>query len=85
MKQTILSSEINPKHRDLVNIGVKMQELAPREPDDEKSNNYAKLGNELVAYGGPFGPKSVHDILNRTGLTIDVVTDLIKHAKNSAL
>lgn len=81
MRQTILSSEINPKYLDLIRTGIRMQEIAPHEPDDVLSNNYAKLANELVALGSPFGPRNIQDILIRTGLDLPQVQNLIDQAK----
>jgi len=77
MRQAVHSLEINPGHRDLINIGVKMQEIAASQQDDELANNFAKLGNVLVTYGDAFGPKNLQDVLNRTGLSESTVRELI--------
>jgi len=61
-------------------IGRKLQAMAAKEKNDMIANAMAKLADHLEAFGAPFGPKNMADLVKKTGLKAEVITSLIKRA-----
>jgi hypothetical protein len=74
----IYASDLEESVNDMVRIGQKMLELAPKEKNDMISNAYSKLGDALTRYGTPFGPKNVADLEKKTGMNQKIIMSLIK-------
>jgi hypothetical protein len=70
--------KMNENVNDLVRVGQKMLELAPKEKNDMISNAYSRLGDALTRYGTPFGPKNVADLEKKTGMNQRIIMSLIK-------
>jgi hypothetical protein len=70
--------ELDESVNDMVRVGQKMIELAPKEKNDMISNAYSKLGDALTRYGTPFGPKNVADLEKKTGMNQRIIMSLIK-------
>jgi hypothetical protein len=64
-------------------IGRKLQALAPKEPNDTIANAMANLADHLEDWGASFGPKSMQDLVKKTGLTAEVIKMLVQRAAKS--
>ena len=64
-------------------IGRKLQALAPKEPNDTIANAMANLADHLEDWGASFGPKSMQDLVKKTGLTGEVIKMLVQRAAKS--
>jgi hypothetical protein len=61
----------------LVRIGQKMMDLAPREKNDLISNAYAKLGDALTHFGTTFSARNMAELEQKTGLKKELIITLI--------
>jgi hypothetical protein len=77
-KKEKMKEAVNESVNDMVRIGQKMLELAPKEKNDMISNAYSRLGDALTRYGTPFGPKNVVDLEKKTGMNQRIIMSLIK-------
>lgn len=78
--------DVDPKLKPFIEIGQKiMSGLEPSSgvkwPDDEEWNNAAKLGQQLVSLGHPFGANSLGDALKKAGVEIEQVKAIIAKTK----
>jgi len=79
--------DVDPKLKPFIEAGQKiMSGLEPASgvkwPDDEEWNNAAKLGQQFVSLGHPFGAKSVSDAVKKAGIDIDQAKAIIAKTKN---
>ena len=61
-------------------VGRKLQALAVKEPNDTIANAMANLADHLEDWGASFGPKSMQDLVKKTGLTAEVIKMLVQRA-----
>ena len=61
-------------------VGRKLQALAVKEPNDVIANAMANLADHLEDWGASFGPKSMQDLVKKTGLTAEVIKMLVQRA-----
>jgi len=73
--------EVTPQQRKLANLGTVLMDLAKTAKDDNLSNVMAKVGNELTNFGTPFGPKSLEDLMAKTGASKAIISKLLDHAQ----
>ena len=64
-------------------VGRKLQALAVKEPNDTIANAMANLADHLEDWGASFGPKSMQDLVKKTGLTGEVIKMLVQRAAKS--
>ena len=64
-------------------VGRKLQALAVKEPNDTIANAMANLADHLEDWGASFGPKSMQDLVKKTGLTAEVIKMLVQRAAKS--
>ena len=64
-------------------VGRKLQALAVTEPNDTIANAMANLADHLEDWGASFGPKSMQDLVKKTGLTSEVIKMLVQRAAKS--
>lgn len=79
--------DVDPKFKPFIEAGQKiMSGLEPASgvkwPDDEEWNNAAKLGQQFVSLGNPFGAKSVSDAVKKAGINIDQAKAIIAKTKH---
>jgi hypothetical protein len=65
----------------LVRIGQKMMDLAPREKNDLISNAYAKLGDALTHFGTAFSAKNMAELEQKTGMKQELIISLIQRVQ----
>lgn len=63
-------------------VGRKLQSMAVKEPNDMIANAMANLADHLEDWGTSFGPKSMQDLVRKTGLTAEVIKMLVQRAAN---
>lgn len=61
-------------------VGRKLQALAVKEPNDMIANAMANVADHLEDWGTPFGPKSMGDLVKKTGLTPEIIKMIIARA-----
>lgn len=72
--------DLTPQQRKLANLGRVLMDLAVSTKDDNLSNVMAKVGNELTNFGATFGPKSLGDLVKKTGTSQVIIQKLLQHA-----
>lgn len=86
MKMQDILNEVNdnfgitPEQRKLANLGRTLMNQAAVTKDDNLSNVMAKVGNELTNYGALFGPKSIKELVDKSGVSIEVIKKLLAYA-----
>ena len=78
------SMEMTPQQRELAKLGGILMDRAPSEKDDALSNMMATVGRELTAWGTPFGPRTLNDLVKKTGATEEVIKKLVEYAQKLA-
>ena len=78
------TAEMTPQQRQLAKLGSTLMDRAPLVKDDALSNVMATVGNELTNWGTPFGPRTLNDLVNRTGATAEVIKKLLDYAQKLA-
>ena len=61
-------------------VGRKLQALAVKEPNDMIANAMANVADHLEDWGTPFGPRSMGDLVKKTGLTPEIIKMVIARA-----
>jgi len=61
-------------------VGRAMQAMAVKEPNDTISNAMANIADHLEDWGVAFGPKSMDDLVKKTGLDASIIKALIARA-----
>jgi hypothetical protein len=72
------ADKITESKLDMVAIGRKLQQKAPKERNDQISNAMANLADHLESYGTPFGAKNMKELSKKTGLSTEIIQMLIK-------
>lgn len=75
------TAEMTAQQRQLAKLGSILMDRAPLEKDDGLSNIMAAVGNELTNWGTPFGPRTLNDLVRKTGATAEVIRKLLGYAE----
>jgi hypothetical protein len=75
------SAEMSLNQKRALEIGRKLQSMAPKEKNDMISNAMANLGDHLESFGATFGAKNMADLVKKTGLSKEIITTLIRRAQ----
>ena len=78
------SMEMTPQQRELAKLGSILMDKAPSEKDDALSNVMGAVGHELTAFGTPFGPRNLNDLVKKTGASEAMIKKLITYAQKLA-
>jgi hypothetical protein len=70
--------ETTGKQKQLADIGRKLMDLAVSTKDDQLSVAMSRLGNELTAYGTPFGAQNMAELEKKTALPQALILKLMK-------
>lgn len=76
---------MDPKVKQILSMGRKLQALAKAEENDVIANAMANLASAFESFGASFGPKNMNDVIKRTGLSKDIIQMLIKRAQGTQL
>ena len=76
--------ETSDAMRKLANYGRILMDQAVSTKDDELSNTMSKVGDALTRYGTAFGPRSLEDLIKKTGTSVNVIKKLLAYAENIA-
>jgi Sec-independent protein translocase protein TatA len=74
--------ELSNTQRKLANYGRILMDQAVTQKDDNLSNVMAKVGNELTNFGATFGPKSLEELVKKTGTAPNIIKKLLAYAEN---
>lgn len=64
-------------------IARRLMDLAGKQSSDEAANKLSRIGETLVYYGEPFGPKNLIEVSNRTGETVKCIKQSITYSQKS--
>ena len=73
--------ETSPINKKLSEYGRILMDQAVTTKDDELSNTMAKVGDALTNYGTTFGPRSLEELVKKTGTTPNVIKKLLAYAE----
>lgn len=76
--------EASDNMRKLANYGRILMDQAVTTKDDELSNTMSKVGDALTRYGTAFGPRSLDDLIKKTGTSVNVIKKLLAYAEKIA-
>jgi fructose-specific component phosphotransferase system IIB-like protein len=80
MKEEAVAEETVAEAFDGPRVGRAMQAMAVKEPNDTISNAMANIADHLEDWGVAFGPKSMDDLVKKTGLDANIIKALIARA-----
>jgi hypothetical protein len=75
------SVEMSLNQKRALEIGRKLQAMAPKEKNDMISNAMANLADHLESFGATFGPKNMTDLVKKTGLSKEIIATLMRRAQ----
>ena len=64
-------------------VGRKLQALAVKEPNDMIANAMATVADHLETWGATFGPKSMQDLVKKTGYSSEIIKMVIQRASKA--
>lgn len=73
--------EATPVQKKLAAYGRILMDQATTTKDDELSNVMAKVGDALTRFGTTFGPRSLEELVKKTGTTPNVIKKLLAFAE----